>query len=339
MLHDAASAPAAAAAAASILGSAPSNADASSPPSLLAVPSDIEVDQSGEASTPIRAVEAVTQLAPALAQQIVKRTSSSNVRSSNAATAHPILLAVPSELPAMPLVIAASWSHNLPAFSLPMLLQLKSPILPWQTSLASSLHEQQQAARSGEGAGSGRERWINQATELILQVLSEASFGGSSSVEFHDISLIRCDARRMGTKREVPYNSTLMYAQPSVSALRRHLQLGLLESAMRRQQVGSLTSAAGAGPLGADQLNDLLGGETSEQSSYSYTTSAMMRCPESGFDLQPIRQPADDGSNQEPQAAAASPPPAEAKVPPGSLLSKMKSSKSTGKSRSKKHKL
>ena len=48
-----------------------------------------------------------------------------------------------------------------------------------------------------------------------------------------------------------------------------------------------MVATAGAPALSQEQLDALLG-ETSERPSYSYSTSALLRCPASGFDLKVV---------------------------------------------------
>ena len=275
MLHDAASTRAAAAAAASILSNVNGSfaASASTEVGLMEVAADIELDSSGESTSPMRAVETIQQLAPAIATRGLARRVGGGP-----APYYPVLLATPGDLPGMPLLIAAAWSRGLAAYSLPMLLQQSAPVgsTPWQAALAASL---QPAVR----AVSGHERWLNQATEFIVQVAAEACFGGSTSSEFHDIALFRCDARHAGADRQLLVTANLLHDMPTASSLRRALHTGLIDSALRRQHAAALTAPTGSGP---PMPAALLAEESSSLASYSYTTAAMLKCPESGFEMQ-----------------------------------------------------
>lgn len=150
LLHDSTTAAAAATAAAQLLG----KGGQLHPPSTAAV-DELELDSSGEVASPVRVIETIHQLSADL----------SKPSGYAASKAKALLLLTPSELPALPLVIAAAWSKQLAAFSLPMLLQNASAPNAWQPSLVSSLRP----LYSATGIESAQ-RWMYQATELVLHV-------------------------------------------------------------------------------------------------------------------------------------------------------------------------
>lgn len=301
MLHDRESLAAASAAVASLVAEA--NATRDSGPAaasgatasaldasvrmLVSVPSDVEIDGTGDSASPMRLVETIEQLA--------------SQAQSPGGPPRRVLFASPSDLPAMPLVIASAWARGLPAFSLSMLLQTHVPPFPWQQALAHSLKPSDAgdaAGRAANGCGactstgagscgcSGRERWINQAAELAMQVVAERLFGSSGSADFHDVALMRCDARRSladrpsdlgtssGRARRAAW-STLQSAT-SVAQLRRTFHLSLLIGAHEREQQQQQQQAPTLTPTPAQA-----------PPSFSYTSRAMLRCPASAFELVP----------------------------------------------------
>lgn len=216
----------------------------------------------------------------------------------------PLLFASPAHLPEMPLLIAAAWSRGLAAFSLPMLLQ--SPTVPtaatWQSALGASLRAAQQSDESAAGAMAGpggRARWVDQAAELVVQLVAERVFGGSLSAEFHDVAMMRCDvwlghpsgsgssAGGGGTMKalsssalQLPSSAT---SEGLASSVRRWFFLGAVGAALlQRSNSGAMNSppqqAEGRSAFGTN-----VGVPAS--TSHSYTTSAGLRCPSTGFDL------------------------------------------------------
>ena len=143
---------------------------------------NLDLEQSSDGSSPVRMVEAVHT------DELSRRSLS---RHDHAHAAKPqLLLLTPFDLPSMPLAVAAAWSKQLPAFSLSMLLQNASDPHHWESALAVAL----EPLYSPAGI-SGKERWILHAVELVLHIYADHIFGSADSADFHDVALLRCDAK------------------------------------------------------------------------------------------------------------------------------------------------
>ena len=323
VMHDPNSMAAASTAVASLLSDASSSSAASAAvPALLHVPADIEIDSTGDSSSPIRLVETIQQLASHGASAGVAPSSTRRV-----------LFASPADLPAMPLVVAAAWSHGLAAFSLPMLLQTREPSSQWQRALAASLHTD--GSHPNSGMGSGRERWITQAAELTMQLAAERLYGSSGSADFHDVALMRCEARRsspapvaapvaQSLAATAAASARALAFAPTVAQLRRFFHMSLLVGAQERQQPRPPATAGNIGGLNA-QADD----RSQIAESYSYTSSALLKCPATAFELVSIGQSGlSTGLNTQAAAAAA----AVAAMAPGAALTSAAASASKSKS-------
>ena len=276
LMHDEKSLVAAAAAKASLRqalptsmsGSAGAAANDASDVASFPVPLDAEVDHTGAAPSPMHIVERIQLISEGRARRRRKRLDSEARRQ--------VLFVSPAELPAMPLIIAAAWAVELPAFSLPMLLQNQAPLDRWQKALAASLADKSTTRSgpslpdTGTGSDSGVDRWINRAVELIVQVTSERFYGPSSSATFHDVALMRCEARLAITSRGLAWS--LLDASPTPAILRRLFQLSLVEAYEHQQQ-----------HKGKEEVGPSFEAALSE--SYSYTTGAALRCPASATEL------------------------------------------------------
>jgi len=246
-VHDTTTAHAAATASAQLLGGAGGEV----------ILDDLEVDTSG-ASAPARVVESVRMLS----ESLDRLSAIGSGRQQQPVS--PILFIYPAELPGMPLLIAAAWSDGVQAYSLPMLMQTETSPQSWQHSLAAGL-------RMGLGAvvrgGShptvnGKERWLSQAAEVGISIVSDKLLGYSASSTFHDVAIVRCDAADAKT-----FN-LFGGGGPHVGVL-RHVYYGAL--------LAGLPRGSAVGHLGSDQF--------AQRPSFSYMSSGQLRCPATAADL------------------------------------------------------
>ena len=288
LLHDPASSAVAASATASLLGTTAGDTAGGTAP-LPLTDDELEVDTSGEPTSPMRIVEVVREVATSPATTHTQQQADSLLRT-KPMPALPVVFVAPAEMPAMPLVITAAWSRGLPAFSLPMLMQTSAPLLPWQHALSAAYREH---ASGGSSAGAaayrsststpGHERRLNRAVELTVQLAAERFFGGSLSASFHDVALLRCDVGRAATSVASPYS--VLHAGSSAATLRRFFLSGALANAELWQHEG--TGAPPAVAAAALPLPD--------SQSFSFTTGGRMRCPATAADLVPVAS----GSSQQ----------------------------------------
>jgi len=249
------------------------------------------VDTSG-ASAPARVVESVRMLS----ESLDRLSAIGSGRQQQPVS--PILFIYPAELPGMPLLIAAAWSDGVQAYSLPMLMQTEASPQSWQHSLAAGL-------RMGLGAvvrgGShptvgGKERWLSQAAEIGMQIVSDKLLGYSASSAFHDVAIVRCNSADtkavtlFGGDWPAPPLEGSAHADaeshriragglaPHVGAL-RHVYYGALLAGLPRGMAGHFGPNIGPniGLRSSDQF--------AHRSSFSYTSSGQLRCPAPAGDV------------------------------------------------------
>jgi len=159
----------------------------------------------------------------------------------------------------------------------------------WEQALAASLRAThavlpaKDRCNSGESMFAaivgGKERWLRQAVETVVQIAAERLYGGSQSADFHDLALIRCDTASVASCSHNLTNSLQRSATAVISpAQLAHMFHGTLLDLQQRWSAGS-TENRRSTPEQRSQRGD-------SRASLSYTTNAILHCPLSSLEMQ-----------------------------------------------------